>query len=140
MLDEQSGAWVSYAGSIISAIGSAIPSLEALAAAQAAAAITKTALSPWTVVSALTAVSSIGVAIANIPKFEFGGKVPGSSFYGDNVLIRANSGERVLTREQNAMWESGMGMFGKVVFKIEGGNLVGVLNNNQKVAALNYGH
>lgn len=138
-MGEGAGAWMSYAGSIISAVGSALPSLEALAAAQAAAAATKTALSPWTVIASVAAVGSIVAAMANLPKFATGGIVPGTSFSGDNVLIRANSGERVLTREQNARYERGMGMGGKVVFEIKGDRLVGILNNQNKMTSVNYG-
>lgn len=138
-MGEGAGAWMSYAGSIISAVGSALPSLEALAAAQAAAAATKTALSPWTVIASVAAVGSIVAAMANLPKFAQGGIVPGTSYTGDNVLIRANSGERVLTRSERAQYERGMGFGGTVKFKIEGGDLVGVLNNNQKIASRSYG-
>jgi hypothetical protein len=35
------------------------------------------------------------------PKFAEGGVVPGTSYTGDKVLIRANSGERVLTKEMS---------------------------------------
>lgn len=140
-MGEGAGAWMNYAGSIISAVGSALPSLEALAAAQAAAAATKTALSPWTVIASVAAVGSIVAAMANLPKFATGGVVPGNMMSGDNVLIRANSGEVVLTKSQanNIGDRLNGGMNGKVVFKIEGSTLVGVLNNNQKIASRNYG-
>lgn len=44
------------------------------------------------------AIGTVFAAFAAIPKFAEGGIVPGSSFYGDKVLARLNSGEEVLTR------------------------------------------
>lgn len=140
MLGEGAGAWMSYAGGIVSAVGSALPSLEALAAAQAAAAVTKTALSPWTVVSGIAAVTSIIAAMAQLPKFATGGIVPGNALSGDNVLIRANSGETVLTKQQaNNIGSLLQGFGGTVKFKIEGGDLVGVLNNHNSITSRSYG-
>lgn len=40
-------------------------------------------------------------AVPSAPKFAEGGVVPGTSYTGDKVLIRANSGERVLTKEMS---------------------------------------
>lgn len=40
-------------------------------------------------------------SIPSAPKFAKGGVVPGTSYTGDRVLIRANSGERVLTKEMS---------------------------------------
>ena len=141
MLGEGAGAWMNYAGGIISAVGSALPSLEALAAAQAAAAVTKTALSPWTVVSGIAAVTSIIAAMSQIPKFATGGVVPGNALSGDNVLIRANSGEVVLTKQQaNNIGSALAGLGGNVRFVIEGDKLVGVLNNHNSMTSRSYGH
>lgn len=39
-------------------------------------------------------------AFAAIPKFEAGGVVAGSSFYGDKILARINSGELILNKNQ----------------------------------------
>lgn len=142
MLGEGAGAWMNYAGGIVSAVGSALPSLEALAAAQAAAAVTKTALSPWTVISGIAAVTSIIAAMAQLPKFATGGVVPGNSLSSDNVLIRANSGEVVLTKQMasniGTMLQGGLA--GTVKFKIEGGDLVGVLNNHNRITSRSYGN
>lgn len=142
MMDEGTAAWMSYAGNIVSAIGGALPSLEALAAAQAAAAVAGTALDPWTAVAAVAAIGSVVAAMSQIPKFATGGVVPGNMMSGDNVLIRANSGEVVLNKQQQDILSNRLngGMNGKVVFKIEGSTLVGVLNNNQKIASRSYGH
>lgn len=141
MLGEGAGAWMNYAGGIVSAVGSALPSLEALAAAQAAAAVTKTALSPWTVISGIAAVTSIIAAMSQIPKFATGGVVPGNALSGDNVLIRANSGEVVLTKQQaNNIGSALAGLGGNVRFVIEGDKLVGVLNNHNRITSRSYGN
>jgi hypothetical protein len=47
-----------------------------------------------------TAVGGVLSAFAAIPKFEDGGIVGGSSFYGDKILARVNSGELILNQEQ----------------------------------------
>lgn len=52
-----------------------------------------------------TAVSGVLSAFASIPKFETGGIVGGSSFYGDRILARVNSGELILNgRQQRALF------------------------------------
>jgi hypothetical protein len=90
---------------------------------------------------AVAAIASVVAALANLPKFATGGVVPGNMMSGDNVLIRANSGEVVLNKQQQDILSNRLngGMNGKVVFKIEGSTLVGVLNNNQQIASRNYG-
>jgi hypothetical protein len=52
--------------------------------------------------AAVTSAAQIAAINANkpVPHFETGGIVPGSSYSGDNMIIRANSGEAVLTQEQ----------------------------------------
>lgn len=45
-------------------------------------------------------------AFASIPKFETGGVVGGSSYYGDRILARLNSGELILNqRQQSNLWD-----------------------------------
>lgn len=54
-----------------------------------------------------TAVSGVLAAFAAIPKFETGGIVGGTSFYGDRILARVNSGELILNqRQQKRLYES----------------------------------
>ena len=47
-----------------------------------------------------TAVAGVIAAFAAIPKFETGGIIGGSSFYGDKILARVNSGELILNNKQ----------------------------------------
>lgn len=51
------------------------------------------------------AVSGVIAAFAAIPKFETGGVVGGSSFYGDKILARVNSRELILNdRQQRSLY------------------------------------
>ena len=140
VMDEGSAAWMNYASGVIFSIQSALPSIQALATAQAAVAGTTAAMNPWTAIAGVAAIASIAAALANLPKFATGGVVPGNSFSSDNVLIRANSGEVVLTKQManniGTMLQGGMG--GVVKFKIEGGDLVGVLNNHNRITSRSY--
>lgn len=60
--------------------------------------------------------------------FADGGLVPGSSYAGDSMLIRANSGERVLTAAQNQRWEQGLGATVNLTYSptIQGTNTTGL--------------
>lgn len=50
----------------------------------------------------LAGVASIIAVMSSMPKFATGGIVPGSSFAGDNVLARVNSGEMILNAGQQS--------------------------------------
>ena len=75
------------------------------------------------------------IAASSIPKFEKGGIIGGSSYSGDKILGRFNSGERVLTRPDQAyltkVLKGGTAGGGRVEFKIRGKELVGILNQEQ---------
>lgn len=46
------------------------------------------------------------IGLVELPRMEYGGIVPGTSYSGDQNLIRANSGEMVITRQQQAsLWK-----------------------------------
>jgi hypothetical protein len=64
-----------------------------------------------------TAIGGIIAAFASIPKFETGGIVGGSSYSGDKILARLNSGELVLNQKQQS------GLFGMLN---EGGSNVNI--------------
>lgn len=80
-------------------------------------------------------VSAVIAALASISKFEKGGIVGGSSTHGDKNMVRANSGEMILTKGQQgtlfAMLNGKHSMGGNVEFKIKGADLVGTINNYQ---------
>lgn len=54
------------------------------------------------VAAALGAAQMAAIAAEPIPQFANGGYVPGNSYSGDRVLVRADSGEAVLTPQQQA--------------------------------------
>ena len=103
---------VSYFSSVVSgvlqasaAIAAMIPIKEKDSAANAKMAVTGAAASAastpivgWLMAGA--AVASVIAAMTNIPKFAEGGVVGGSSYVGDKLLCRLNSGETVLTQAQ----------------------------------------
>ena len=88
---------------------------------------------PFNLAAWATVAATISGIFASLPKFATGGIVGGKSFVGDRQLIRANSGEMVITKAQQArLWSaisSGDVGGGQVVFKISGQELHGVLAN-----------
>lgn len=73
------------------------------------------------------------VLVETMGAFANGGIVGGSSYTGDKVLARLNSGEMVLNKHQQrnlfGLINSGVGGSSQVEFKIKGRELVGVINN-----------
>ena len=141
-------AWVNWASTLMTSIATAIPMIAALttaknaeATANAKAAATGAASSVAAIpilgpIMAVAAIGSIIAAFASIPKFASGGIIGGSSFIGDNMIARVNSGEMILNGTQqrnlfNLLDGKGnvAGSSGEVVFKIAGKDLVGTLNN-----------
>lgn len=70
--------------------------------------------------------------LLGLPAFAYGGVVPGTSYSGDKLLARVNSGEMILNRTQQAALTSG----GTVKFVIEGSQLKGVLDNYESIQAM----
>lgn len=130
-------------GSISGAVSSILPEIGKLVAANQAAAISSGTASaaampfPTNLISIATIVSSILGVFSSLPKFADGGIVQGKSF-GDYNLARVNGGEMILnSTQQGRLWNtiqqgqstSSAPMNGNVTFRIEGKQLVGVLNN-----------
>ena len=90
---------------------------------------------------AMAAVGLVGIlSIVSAAKSSFagsyadGGIVGGSSYSGDRLWARVNSGEMILNQNQQAALFGGGG--GRVQFVIEGSQLKGVLDNFNKIENL----
>lgn len=94
-----SDSMTSWALNSASNIAQMIVQLQALATAQGVASAFS---APWpaslaAVATVLTTVASI---FSSLPKFANGGIIGGSSYYGDKLLARVNSGEMILNKDQ----------------------------------------
>ena len=114
LVDDGAASWISYGTNIMQAIAQAIPAIASLTAAKnaeatanAASVVTGAGSAVASIpyvgpAMAIAAIASVIAALANIPKFADGGIVGGSSYYGDRILARLNSGELVLNQSQQA--------------------------------------
>lgn len=105
LLGESGASWMQWGANVVSTVGQSIPALKQLFNANAAVAASGGAASVASTpivgpMLAAGAILSILGALMNIPKFEFGGIVPGNSYSGDRMLARVNSGELILNRAQ----------------------------------------
>lgn len=148
LLDESSSKWVQYGATLAASITKSIPLIiaatkatQAKAIAEGASSAAQTPLVGW--INAIAAISAMMAAFASMPIYATGGIVGGSSFVGDNMLIRANSGEMILNKKQQAnlfnLLDGGYMAkslsSGNVEFRIQGKELVGVLTAyNNKVS------
>lgn len=91
---------------VIMRAATALWKAEEVSAAAAVGAARAAAASAWTLWGAIAIGAAIGAAIMNMAgAFKDGGLIGGNSYTGDNLLIRANSGERVLNAEQQRWLE-----------------------------------
>lgn len=112
---------------------------KAAASAGAAAAGAGSSVASVPLVGPILAVAAIGTVVAAIlaamSKFATGGIVGGSSTTGDKQIVRANSGELILTKGQqatlfNAIQSGNLGG-GNVEFRLRGADLIGAIENTQ---------
>ena len=101
---------------------------------------------PYNLAAIAASVATISTIVSGaMQTFTNGGIVNGGSYSGDKTTIRVNAGEMVLNRSQQAnlfrIIEGGnsnnSALSGDVSFRIQGKDLVGVLNNyNNKMSKL----
>ena len=106
---EDMGAWLL---GTVGNIAQMIVQLNALATANGVASASKLPF-PANIAAIATVVATIASVFASLPKFADGGIVGGSSFFGDKLLARVNSGEMILNQGQQA----------RLLSMTEGGNV-----------------
>lgn len=136
--NQSSDSWLSYTANVISGIGTMLPLLASVFKIKSMEGIAEQSKLPFPlniIAMGATAVS-LASTIASLPKFADGGIINGSSFIGDNMIARVNSGEMILngTQQRNLFnlldGKGGSnGSSASVEFKISGKDLVGTLNN-----------
>lgn len=105
----------------------------ATAATGAAASVASIPVVGW--ILAGVAVAGILALLASVGSFADGGVIGGNSYHGDGLLANVNAGEMILnTKQQSNLFKMLDGANGNtstngVTFKIQGKELVGVLNN-----------
>lgn len=82
-------------------IAQMILQLQALSTAQGAASASKLPF-PANIAAIAAVVATIASVFASLPKFADGGIIGGSSYFGDKLLARVNSGEMILNQGQQA--------------------------------------
>lgn len=141
LMGESASNWMNWAGNMTNAISSVLPVMRQLVDGNSAVAISGSAASAastpfigW--IQAVSAVATMVGLMANLPKFEQGGIVPGGMYAGDKVLARVNSGEMILNKSQqnnlyNAINRGNRGETIHITGKLvgSGSNLVAVVDN-----------
>ena len=148
------GEWMNFARQSLNAIAQVLPQIITLITAKQAEAMasgTASAASlpfPANIAAMASIIATVASLFASIPKFENGGIVGGSSFTGDKLLARVNSGEMILNKAQQKNLYDSMGnaqigtpqsntLRGEVDFKISGSSLKGCLKNyNSKMSKI----
>lgn len=132
---EDSGeGWTQWSANVLASIASTIAALQALCMAEGVKSVFKLPF-PANIAAIATVLAAITSAFAAFPTFADGGIFQSYLTTGDKNLARLNGGEMILNKGQQAnlfnLLDKGtpLGNGGNVTFKIEGKQLVGVLNN-----------
>lgn len=92
------GAWIMNS---IGSVANMIVELQSLATARGVAEAASKPF-PFNLAAMATVVTTVASIFASLPKFADGGVVGGSSYFGDKLIARVNSGETILTQKQSA--------------------------------------
>ena len=154
LTNSNTASFLTYISTVLSTIPQVIAALASLTAvkevdnakakegavANAANSAAQTPIIGW--ILAISAIAAMTAAMMSIPKFETGGIMGGTSYSGDKLLARINSGEMILNKKQQSnlsnmlindkQMSTQSDITHKVKFEIEGQKLVGLLNNNNK--------
>lgn len=148
VFDEATAQWVNWVGTFISGIAEMLPHIQTLIAAKHAESLAEGTAGaakvpfPGNIPAILSIIGIIGSIFASMPKFAGGGIFDGVTSMGDYNIARVNKGEMILNSTQQGrlfrMLNSGnpahiSNVSGDVTFKIQGTQLVGVLNNYEKI-------
>lgn len=148
VFDDATAQWVNWVGTFISGIGEMLPHIQTLIAAKHAESLAEGTAGaakvpfPGNIPAILSIIGIIGSIFASMPKFAGGGIFDGVTSMGDYNIARVNKGEMILNSTQQGrlfrMLNSGnpdhtSNVSGDVTFKIQGTQLVGVLNNYNKI-------
>lgn len=106
------GAWIMNS---IGSVAQMITELQSLATARGVAEAASKPF-PFNLAAMATVVATVASIFSSLPKFAEGGVVGGSSYFGDKLIARVNSGETILTNK----------MAGRALSMIEGGSIVRV--------------
>ena len=103
------GAWIMNS---IGSVAQMVKELQSLATARGVAEAGSKPF-PFNLAAMATVVATVASIFSSLPKFADGGIVGGSSFFGDKLLARVNSGEMILNQGQQA----------RLLSMTEGGNV-----------------
>ena len=141
--NNSTAAWMNYFSSILAGTAALLPLLASVFRIKAMEGIASQAKLkfPLNIIAMAATAAGLVASIANIPKFANGGIFTGNNTIGDMNIARVNSGEMILNnRQQRNLFNllNGNGSANsyntnrEVKLRIEGRDLVGVINNQIK--------